>query len=69
MDKKILVTYQGAFSPIHNGHKEAVIYIYIFLRSIHPKKQITILFMPTTDKDGKTSVSFANKNNNKKNSF
>ena len=62
---RIVVTYQGAFSPIHKGHEEAVNIMYRFLRNKFPTNHITILFMPSNDKEGKVSINQASSQINK----
>jgi nicotinic acid mononucleotide adenylyltransferase len=63
-DSKIIVTYQGAFSPPTMGHKDGARKLLLAAIKLHPTSDITLLFMPSNDAESKTSL---NKRNYEKN--
>lgn len=54
--EKIIVTYQGAFSPPTMGHKDGAQKLLSAAIKLHPDSYITLLFMPSNDAESKTSL-------------
>ena len=54
--EKIIVTYQGAFSPPTMGHKDGARKLLSAAIKLHPDSYITLLFMPSNDAESKISL-------------
>jgi nicotinic acid mononucleotide adenylyltransferase len=54
--KVVVITYQGAFSPPTQGHKDGAKKLITAALTLHPDAIITLLFMPSNDVESKLSL-------------
>jgi len=59
--EKIIITYQGAFSPPTLGHKDGAIKLMQKAIELYPTKTIELKFMPSNDAESKDSLNIKKK--------